>query len=67
MASTNSIAVELQTVTAEELSAAFRAAKMRRVRPGYGLLTALNTPCVERAMRLYALAMRKQPTEKEAA
>lgn len=52
------LATELQTVTAEEMSAAYRAARLRGVRPGYGLLTALNTPCVERAMRLHALARR---------
>lgn len=54
------LAIELQTVTAAEISAAYRAANLRRVRPGYGLLTALNTPCVERALRLHALALRRK-------
>lgn len=61
-----SLATELQTVTTEELSAAYRAANLRRLRPGYSLLTALNTPCVERALRLQAIAHRRtinQPEE----
>lgn len=53
------LAIELQTVTSAEISAAYRAANMRKVRPGYGLVTALNTPCVERALRLLAIARRR--------
>ncbi len=45
------LAIELQTVTAAEIAASYRAANLRRLRPGYSLLTALNTPCVERALR----------------
>lgn len=62
------IAAELKTVSADEISAAFRAADLRRLRPGYGLATALTTPVVERALRLQAFASRstqqaKQPAE----
>lgn len=59
---------ELQTVTAAEISAAYRAADLRHTRPGYSLLTALNTPCVARALRLQAIARRRAEqnlTEKE--
>lgn len=54
------LATELQTVTAAEITASYRAANLRRLRPGYSLLTALNTPCVERALRLHALALRRK-------
>lgn len=60
------LAIELQTVTAAEITASYRAANLRRLRPGYSLLTALNTPCVERALRLQAIAHRRtinQPEE----
>lgn len=60
------LATELQTVTAAEIAASYRAANLRRLRPGYSLLTALNTPCVERALRLQAIANRRtinQPEE----
>lgn len=56
------LALELQTVTAAEITATYRAANLRRLRPGYSLLTALNTPCVERALRLHALALRRKQT-----
>lgn len=54
------LTTELQAVTAAEITASYRAANLRRLRPGYSLLTALNTPCVERALRLHALALRKK-------
>jgi hypothetical protein len=54
------LAIELQAVTAAEITASYRAANLRRLRPGYSLLTALNTPCVERALRLHALALRRK-------
>lgn len=53
------LATELQTVTAAEISASYRAANLRRLRPGYSLLTALNTPCIARALRLQAIAHRR--------
>ncbi|MHB0926905.1 MAG: hypothetical protein ACYC1F_10415 [Gallionellaceae bacterium] len=61
------LATELQTVTAAEITASYRAANLRRLRPGYSLLTALNTPCVERALRLHALALRKKQQHGEPA
>jgi len=60
-----SLATELQTVTTEELSAAYRAANLRRLR--YGLLTALNTPCIARALRLQAIAHRRTINQLEEA
>lgn len=54
-----SLSIELQQTTSEEISAAFRAAKLRYLRPGYSLITALTTPCVERALRLQAVARKR--------
>lgn len=57
------LAAERQTITADELSAAFKASRLKFTK-GYGLLTALQKPCVRWALEMHALAMR---TPKEAA
>lgn len=50
--------------TAEELTAAYRAARLRKI--GVSLLKALNTPSIYIALRITAIAMRnKQTVNKE--
>jgi hypothetical protein len=48
---------ERQTITADELRAAFKASRLKFTR-GYGLLTAMQKPCVRWALEMQALAMR---------
>lgn len=49
---------ERQTITADELRAAFKASRLKFTK-GYGLLTALAKPNVRWALEMHALAMRK--------
>lgn len=52
------LAIELQSVTAAEISAAYRAAGLRRI--NCGLVTALETPAIYTALRCTALAMKRK-------
>lgn len=52
------LAAEIATVTTEELTAAFRASRLRFTKH-YGLFTALQIPSVRRALELHAVAMRR--------
>lgn len=52
------LTVELQTITAEEISAAYRASGLHRER--IGLARALENPTIYRALRITALTRRKQ-------
>ncbi|MFA6204418.1 MAG: hypothetical protein WC710_14665 [Gallionella sp.] len=56
-------AAERQTITADELHAAFKASRLKYA-CGYGLLTALQKPCVRIALEMTALAMRKKTNNK---
>ncbi|HAF43459.1 MAG TPA: hypothetical protein DCK83_00560 [Gallionellaceae bacterium] len=52
-------AAERQTLTADELRAAFKASRLKFT-CGYGLLTALQIPCVRISLEMTALALRKK-------
>jgi hypothetical protein len=61
------LAAERQTITADELRAAFLASRLKFTK-GYGLFTALQKPCVRWALEMSALAMRnknKQQNDRE--
>lgn len=53
------LAAERQTITADELRAAFKESRLKFTR-GYGLLTALAKPNVRWALEMQALARRKK-------
>lgn len=53
------IPAERQTITADELRAAFKASRLK-ITKGYGLLTALTKPNVRWALEMHALVMRKK-------
>lgn len=52
------LAAEIATITTDELTAAFRASKLRFTEH-YGLFTALQKPAVRRALELHAVVMRR--------
>lgn len=52
------LAAEIAAVTTEDLTAAFRASRLRFTQH-YGLLTALQKPAIRRALELHAVAMRR--------
>jgi hypothetical protein len=52
------LAAERQTITADELHAAFKASRLKFTK-GYGLLTAMQKPIVRWSLELQALSMRK--------
>lgn len=58
------IAAEVATVTPDELTAAFRASRLRFTQH-YGLLTALQKPAVRRALELHAVAMRRAKQQQQ--
>lgn len=53
------LAAARQTITPEELTAAFKAARLKFTR-GYGLATAMQKPLVRWSLEMHALAMRKK-------
>jgi len=53
------ISAEIQSLTADELCAAFRESRIKYT-CGYGLWTALQIPSVRRSLELQALALRKK-------
>lgn len=53
------IPAEIQTLTADELRAAFRASRLKYT-CGYGLWTAMQIPSVRRSLEIQALAIRKK-------
>ena len=57
MPNTN-LEAERAAITAEELTAAFRASGLKRAMR-YGLFTALQIPSVRRSLELHAIAMRR--------
>lgn len=52
------LAQERATVTPEELSAAYHAANLHRIR--FGLARALETPNISRALEILAIALRRK-------
>lgn len=52
------LAAEIAAVTPEDLTAAFRASRLKQTMH-YGLFTALQIPAVRRALELHAVAMRR--------
>jgi len=55
------LTAERQTITADELRAAFKASRLKFTK-GYGLLTALQKPLVRWSLEMQALAMRGKKT-----
>lgn len=62
MSDTALLEAERQTVTADELRAAFKASRLR-FKCGYGLQTAMRIPSVRRSLELHAIAARRRKNE----